>query len=44
MRAGFRKDPRWLHCCLKDGQWHGAGDKSRLEQIIATFLAWAASE
>jgi hypothetical protein len=38
---GFPLGSRWLHCCLKDGQWHGAGDETRLEQIIATFLAWA---
>jgi hypothetical protein len=38
---GFPLGSRWLHCCLKDGEWHGAGDETRLEQIIATFLAWA---
>jgi hypothetical protein len=42
--SGFPQGPRWLHCCLKNGQWHGAGDETRLEQIIATFLAWAESE
>jgi len=39
--SGFPQAPRWLHCSLRDGQWHGAGDETRLEQIIATFLAWA---
>jgi len=38
---GFPSALRWLHCHLKDGQWHGAGDETRLEQIIAIFLAWA---
>jgi hypothetical protein len=31
----------WLHGCLKEGKWHGAGDETRLEQIITIFLAWA---
>jgi hypothetical protein len=40
---GFPHGSRWLHCGLKDGQWHGAGDETRLEQIIAIFLTWAES-
>lgn len=40
---GFETGPRWLSCRIKDGQWHGAGDETRLAEIIATFLAWAES-
>lgn len=40
---GFPSGQRWLHCSLKDGQWHGAGDETRLQEIIARFLAWAES-
>jgi hypothetical protein len=32
---------RWLHCSIKDGQWQGAGDETRLDEILAIFLAWA---
>jgi Immunity protein 53 len=32
---------RWLHCSIKDGEWHGAGDDTRLDEIIAIFLDWA---
>jgi Immunity protein 53 len=38
---GFPDGERWLHCCIENGQWHGAGDETRLAEIIATFLAWA---
>jgi hypothetical protein len=38
---GFPAGSRWLHCSLRDGQWHGAGDETRLEEIIAIFLGWA---
>jgi hypothetical protein len=31
---------RWLDCRLKDGQWQGAGDETRLAEIIAIFLTW----
>jgi hypothetical protein len=40
---GFPDGERWLDCRLKDGQWHGAGDETRLAEIIAIFLAWAES-
>jgi Immunity protein 53 len=32
---------RWLCCRVQDTKWHGAGDDSRLEQIIGHFLDWA---
>jgi hypothetical protein len=39
--AGFPAQPRWLCCRLQDTTWHGAGDESRLAEIIDHFLAWA---
>jgi len=41
---GFQQGSRWLHCFVKDGKWHGAGDETKLPTILATFLTWAASE
>jgi hypothetical protein len=38
---GFPTAARWLHCHLQDEQWHGAGDPTRLPEIISRFLAWA---
>jgi len=38
---GFPAQPRWLCCRLQDNAWHGAGDESRLADIIGRFLAWA---
>jgi hypothetical protein len=26
---------------MSTGTWHGAGDRSRLEEILSRFLAWA---
>lgn len=40
---GFQLGPHWLMCRLRDGQWHGAGDETRLEEILSIFLAWAAA-
>src|SRR5437660_4751085 len=33
--------PRWLSCRVEGGTWHGAGDETKLERILETFLAWA---
>jgi hypothetical protein len=33
--------PRWLSCHTENGIWHGAGDETKLERILETFLAWA---
>jgi hypothetical protein len=33
--------PRWLSCRVEDDTWHGAGDETKLEQILEVFLAWA---
>ena len=32
---------RWLCCRIEDDTWHGAGDETKLEHILETFLAWA---
>ena len=32
---------RWLHCQMSTSAWHGAGDDTRLEEILSRFLAWA---
>ena len=39
--AGLPEADRWLRCAVQEGVWHGAGDPSRLEEIIRRFLAWA---
>lgn len=31
---------RWLDCRINGHEWHGAGDATRLEEIIEIFLAW----
>ena len=41
---GFQTGPRWISCRIKDEIWHGAGDESRLEEILSCFLAWSRSE
>lgn len=38
---GFPAAARWLHCHVQDELWHGAGDPTRLAEIIGRFLAWA---
>jgi len=38
---GFPAQPRWLDCRVQETKWHGAGDESRLAEIIGHFLAWA---
>ena len=32
--------PHWLSCRVETETWHGAGDESKLEHILQTFLAW----
>lgn len=41
---GHPKAKRWLSCEIKDGQWHGAGDETRLGDIIKHFVTWADGE
>ncbi len=33
--------PPWLDYHVENGVYHGAGDKDRLEEILAAFLDWA---
>jgi hypothetical protein len=37
----FALGPHWLSCRIENGIWHGAGDETKLEQILEIFLAWA---
>lgn len=37
----FAQGSCWMSCHVENGIWHGAGDASRLEHILETFLAWA---
>lgn len=37
----FAQGNRWMSCHVESGIWHGAGDASRLEDILETFLVWA---
>ncbi len=39
--AGFPQGARWLHCSIKDGVWHGAGDETKLPTLLQAFLTWA---
>ena len=33
-------DGDWLFCKIKDRQFHGAGDPSKLKKIIEIFVEW----
>ena len=33
----------WLHCEVVDGKFEGHGSELMLEEIIRTFLSWAAA-
>ena len=37
----FPLGPKWLSCRVEEDTWHGAGDETKLERILDTFLAWA---
>ena len=37
----FALGPKWLSCRVEGDTWHGAGDETKLERILETFLAWA---
>lgn len=32
--------PRWMNCRIEGNTWHGAGDETKLERILETFLEW----
>lgn len=38
---GRPKAKSWLHCRVRNGTWHGAGDETRLDEILRRFLDWA---
>ena len=38
--AGHPNADEWLHCLIKDNVWQGAGDPSKLEVILESFLEW----
>lgn len=40
---GFQMGKRWLCCQVRNGCWEGAGDETRLPQILNVFLDWAES-
>jgi hypothetical protein len=42
--AEFLEGDRWLTCYVEDEVWHGAGDETKLEMILETFLAWSAGD
>jgi hypothetical protein len=39
----FAVAPSWLSCHVEENTWHGAGDESKLENILEVFLSWAES-
>ena len=40
----FALGPEWLSCRVEGDTWHGAGDETKLERILETFLAWAEAD
>ena len=42
--CGRLSGARWLSCHVKNGQWHGIGDETRLAEILECFLTWANNE
>jgi hypothetical protein len=39
-RMGHETD--WIHCRVREGHWEGDGGPFMLDEILRTFLAWAA--
>jgi hypothetical protein len=39
--SGFVHGPSWLSCEVRNGRFVGAGDPSRLLELVERFLAWA---
>lgn len=33
-------DNDWINCLVKEGCFHGAGDPSKLEEILSQFKEW----
>jgi hypothetical protein len=42
-RIGYPTSGDWIHCYSENDTWNGAGDNSKLETILKTFLTWAKS-
>lgn len=40
---GHQTEASWLTCEVIDSVWEGAGDPTRLEEILRLFLDWAKS-
>lgn len=38
--TGWPQSGRWLHCQVVENLWQGAGDETRLAEILELFLAW----
>jgi hypothetical protein len=38
---GFAADSRWFKCHVENNVWNGAGDETKLEMILQSFLSWA---
>jgi len=34
---GFQVGPCWLHCYVENGVWNGAGDETKLSDVLRTF-------
>ncbi len=34
-------EDRWISCLVKDNKFRGAGDETKLEEILKVFLDWA---
>jgi hypothetical protein len=39
---GHASAPKWLRCYRDGNVWHGAGDPTKLNNILLAFLNWAA--
>jgi hypothetical protein len=42
--GGHPVDVRWLRCYLEKDVWNGAGDQTRLPEIVERFCVWAGAE
>jgi hypothetical protein len=38
--TGWPQSGRWLHCEVVENIWQGAGDETKLTEILELFLAW----
>lgn len=37
-------EERWVHCSVSENKFRGAGDETKLEEILKIFLDWAKSQ